>query len=110
MPLKDSINIQYVLVRVAYIYTNRLGVEVYQIQLQEIMLDNSNPLQVYITSVEDFEAFIKGKKDIDPKDKLPSKYYNLTDAFSKKMADILLPRREGVDYAIYLKPNSLLPF
>ena len=110
MPLKDSINIQYVLARVARIYTNRLGVEVYQIQLQKNMSNNSNPLQVYITLAEDFKVFIKGKEDIDPKDKLPSKYYNLTDAFSKKIADILLPRREGVDYAIYLKPNSLLPF
>ena len=87
-------------------FTNRPSTKVYQIFVREITSNNSEPLQAYATSTEDFKAFIKGKEDVDLKEKLPKEYYNLADAFSKKIAEEMLLRRDGVDYEIYLKLDS----
>ena len=47
---------------------------------------------------------------MDPKEKLPKEYYNLAKAFSKKIANSLPLRRDGVDYEIHLKLGGDPPF
>lgn len=58
------------------------------------------------TTQEDYDIFMNGKQGANVLNKLPACYHDLADAFSKKDASTLPPRRPGIDHEIHLKPEG----
>ena len=70
------------------------------------MTENQEPLLgAHATTAEDFEKFMRGASDRDPREKLPREYHDLADAFSRKDAATLPPHR-STDHAIHLKEGT----
>ena len=78
-----------------------------------LYFNNSNyddNLNSSTTSVEDYEKFIAGKEDEDPRKKLPAYLYPLAVAFSRKESKELLRRRPSIDIEIYIKLGTEAPY
>ena len=60
-------------------------------------------LYLVATSLEDYEKFIKGKVDEDPRKKLPKFLYPLAAAFNRSKAKELAKHRSSINIEIDLK-------
>lgn len=90
-------------------YAHQPGAEVFTLWVQPMGEDEDPPLQAHATGVEDYEKFMAGKPDEDPRHKLPERYHDLAEAFSRKDAEGLPEHRPGVDHEIHLKDKNAKP-
>lgn len=81
------------------------GAQVFTMWVQPMTEDQEPTIGAHATSAEDFEKFMRGASDRDPREKLPYEYHDLVDAFSRKDAATLLLYR-STDHAIYLKEGT----
>ena len=63
-------------------------------------------IQIFAVSLRDIDIALAPKKQVDPATKLPSKYHNFLDVFSKSDADILPKHRPGYDHSIELMEGN----
>jgi hypothetical protein len=66
----------------------------------------SNRLRISRVLLEDIEKALQLKKHINPKDKLPKRYWRWLDVFSQQLADKIPPHQPGIDHKILLKRDQ----
>ena len=63
-------------------------------------------IQIFSVTLRDINIALALKKQIDPATKLPSKYHDFLDVFSKSNANILPKHRSGYNYSIELMESK----
>ena len=63
---------------------------------------NPSEVQIFSVTLRDINIALAPKKHTNPATKLPSKYHNFLDVFSRKDADVLPKHRPGYDHTIEL--------
>ena len=63
---------------------------------------NPSEVQIFSVTLRDIDIALAPKKHIDPATKLPAKYHDYLDVFSRSDADILPKHRPGYDHSIEL--------
>lgn len=63
-------------------------------------------LRIGKVSMSDIEKALRPKEAVDPKTKLPKRYWPWLDVFSQQLANKLSPNRPGIDHRIQLRTDS----